>query len=173
MSFPESPLSFLQKLAVLAAAVATLGSVSARVTVGDAFPAVRDADLSLEGELPALDGEVTLVDFWASWCEPCRASFPVYARLQADYGPRGLRVVGVSVDKQRNAYEAFLKRLSPPFATVRDARLRLASAVDVPAMPTCFLVGRDGRVRFVGVGFHGAATTTELRRAIEAALAEK
>lgn len=158
---------------MLAAALAALGAARARVAVGDAFPALTDPELSLEGELPALDGQVTLVDFWASWCEPCRTSFPVYARLQADYGARGLRVVGVSVDKQRAAYEAFLKRLSPTFATVRDARHRLASVVDVPAMPTCFLVGRDGRVRFVGVGFHGEETAADLQRAIEDALAEK
>lgn len=173
MSSPKSPLLRLRKIAVLAAALAALAAAQARVAVGDAFPTLTDPEFSLEGELPALDGQVTLVDFWASWCEPCRASFPVYARLQADYGARGLRVVGVSVDKQRTAYDAFLKRLSPPFATVRDARHRLASVVDVPAMPTCFLVGRDGRVRFVGVGFHGPETTEELQRAIERALAEK
>lgn len=158
---------------MLAVVLVALGAAQARVAVGDAFPALSDPEFSLEGVLPVLEGQVTLVDFWASWCEPCRASFPVYARLQSDYGARGLKVVGVSVDKQRAAYDAFVKRLSPPFATVRDARHRLASVVDVPAMPTCFLVGRDGRVRFVGVGFHGPETAEELQRAIEVALAEK
>lgn len=158
---------------LLALVALTLPSLSARVVVGDAFPALDAPELSLEGKLPAFAGQVTLVDFWASWCEPCRASFSVYARLHADFAARGLAIVGVSVDKQRAAYDAFLKRLQPPFATVRDAQHRLASIVDVPAMPTCFLVGRDGRVRFVSVGFHGVETTAELQRAIEAALAEK
>lgn len=170
----RSPLRLPARLLVLAVvAVAALSSLSARVAVGDAFPALSDPAFSLEGKLPSLAGHVTLVDFWASWCEPCRASFPVYARLHADYGARGLAIVGVSVDQQRAAYDAFLKRLQPPFATVRDAQHRLASAVDVPAMPTCFLIGRDGRVRFVGVGFHGVETAAELQRAVEAALAEK
>lgn len=161
------------RVVALAAALAVLPSLSARVAVGDAFPALNDPALSLEGNLPSLAGQVTLVDFWASWCEPCRASFPVYARLHRDYSTRGLVVVGVGVDKQRAAYDGFLKRMQPPFATVRDAQLQLASAVDVPAMPTCFLIGRDGRVRFVAVGFHGAETTAALQRAIETALAEK
>lgn len=158
---------------VFVLALSALSALPARITVGAAFPALSDPELSLEGKLPPLAGQVTLVDFWASWCEPCRASFPAYARLHADYATRGLVIVGVSVDRQRAAYDAFLKRLQPPFATVRDARHRLASAVEVPAMPTCFLIGRDGRVRFVGAGFHGADTTDELRRAVEAALAEK
>ncbi|MBI2512483.1 MAG: TlpA family protein disulfide reductase [Opitutae bacterium] len=173
MSLRDSFRLPVRLLALAVVALAALPALSARVTVGDAFPSLNDPALSLEGNLPPFAGRVTLVDFWASWCEPCRASFPIYARLHADYGPRGLAIVGVSVDKQRAAYDAFLKRLQPPFATVRDARHRLASVVDVPAMPTCFLVGRDGRVRFVGVGFHGAETTAELQRAVEAALAEK
>ncbi|WP_415909893.1 TlpA family protein disulfide reductase [Oleiharenicola sp. Vm1] len=171
---PRDPFRLPARLLVLAAvALAALPALPARVAVGDAFPALNDSALSLEGRLPPLAGQVTLVDFWASWCEPCQASFPVYARLHADYGARGLAIAGVSVDKQRAAYDAFLKRLQPPFVTVRDVRHRLASTVEVPAMPTCFLIGRDGRVRFVGVGFHGAATTAELQRAVEAALAEK
>lgn len=149
-----------------------LGLAQAHLAVGDAFPVLSDPSFALEGNVPVLAGKVTLVDFWASWCEPCKASFPVYARLQDGYGARGLAIVAVSVDKQRAAYEGFLKRLQPPFATVRDPHHRLAGAVKVPAMPTCFLIGRDGRVRFVGVGFHGAETTAELRRAIETTLAE-
>ncbi|MBX3737825.1 MAG: TlpA family protein disulfide reductase [Candidatus Didemnitutus sp.] len=156
----------------LLVAVASFAGVHGRVAVGDAFPSLQEPTFALEGKLPPLSGRVLLVDFWASWCEPCRASFPFYARLHADYGARGLTIVGVSVDKQRAAYEEFRKRFAPPFPTMRDAQLRLAASVDVPAMPTCFLIGRNGRVRFVEVGFHGVDAGAELVRAIEAALAE-
>ena len=138
---------------------------------GDLFPVLAAADLT-GGQLPATGGKVVLVDFWASWCAPCRDSFPAYAKLQTDYAPRGLIIVAVSVDRDPAAFEAFLQRFRPPFAAVDDQTQQLVRQVSVPAMPTCYLLGRDGRVRFVHQGFHGAGTERELRQEIDALLAE-
>jgi thiol-disulfide isomerase/thioredoxin len=143
----------------------------ADVKVGDAFPALEAAGLA--GELPATGGRVTVVDFWASWCTPCKASFPAYAKIEADYGPRGVTLVAVSVDDRRSDYEAFLRKWRPPFATVLDAQKKLVTAVKVPAMPTCYVLDRAGRVRFVHVGFHGAETEKQLRAQLEELLGEK
>ncbi len=112
------------------------------------------------------------MDFWASWCAPCKASFPAYARLQADYRARGLVIVAVSVDENQAKFTAFVKQEAPPFATLRDHTHQLVNQVRVPAMPTCYLLGRDGRVRFIHQGFHGAETDREIRRQIDALLAE-
>lgn len=142
----------------------------AEPAVGTVFP--RLADAQLEGTLPATDGRVLLVDFWASWCGPCKESFPALAQLQADYGPRGVTVIGVSVDEKATAYAAFLKRHSPPFATLRDQAHKLVAAVKVPAMPTSFIIGRDGRVRAVFVGYHGGETEHAVRAALDLVLAE-
>lgn len=139
---------------------------------GDSFPSLADAQLG-EGVLPVTRGRVVLVDFWASWCGPCKASFPAFARLHADYAARGLVIVAVSVDEKPAAYRVFVDKWRPPFAVLRDERQNLVRAVKVPAMPTSYLLDRAGRVRFVHAGFHGDATEQELRRQIEALLNEK
>ena len=162
------------KLTSLLAAGLLLGvshlPARAELARGAVFPALADA--RLEGTVPATAGQVVLVDFWASWCAPCKESFPELARLQADYAPRGVVVLGVSVDEKAAAYAAFLKRHAPPFPTVRDAAQKLVAAVQVPAMPTSYVVGRDGRVRAVFAGYHGAETAKAVRAALDAALAE-
>jgi thiol-disulfide isomerase/thioredoxin len=144
----------------------------AAVGAGDVFPALGEAALS-GGAVPETAGRVVLVDFWASWCAPCKASFPAFARLHADYAARGLVIVAVSVDEKPAAYARFVERQRPPFATLLDERQRLVQAVQVPAMPTSYLIGRDGRVRSVHQGFHGAASERTLREEIEALLSEK
>lgn len=113
------------------------------------------------------------MDFWASWCAPCQASFPALAKIFTDYSPRGLVIVAVSQDDATGPYEAFVKKYRPTFPTVRDQTHALARAVDVPAMPTSYLVDRSGRVRFVHAGFHGDSTVREIRTEIEQLLAEK
>jgi thiol-disulfide isomerase/thioredoxin len=163
-----------RKLLSLLAAGLLLGmafsSADAQVVRGAAFP--RLADAQLEGTLPSTEGRVVLVDFWASWCAPCKASFPALGQLHADYGARGVTILGVSEDDKAKDYAAFLKKYAPPFATVRDAAHKLAGAVKVPAMPTTFIVGRDGRVRAMFTGYHGDETEKSIRAALDQALAE-
>jgi thiol-disulfide isomerase/thioredoxin len=147
------------------------GALRAATLPGDPFPSLAAAGLD-GGAPPATARKVVLVDFWASWCAPCKASFPAYAQLQAEYAPRGLVIVAVSVDEDPAAYAAFLARFRPTFAVRRDSGQRLVRLIDVPAMPTCYLLGRDGRVRFVHHGFHGEDTERELRREIDRLLAD-
>ncbi|MEO6001973.1 MAG: TlpA disulfide reductase family protein [Opitutus sp.] len=147
-------------------------ALHAQVAPGDAFPSLAEAGLS-GGSVPETAGRVVLVDFWASWCAPCRSSFPAFARLNTDYSSRGLVIVAVSIDDKPAAYAAFVKKWQPPFAALLDGEQKLVRSVKVPTMPTSYLLGRDGRVRFVHAGFHGSATEEELRRHIDAVLAEK
>ena len=143
----------------------------AEIKPGDSFPTL-DSTLLTGGPVPATSGKVTLVDFWASWCAPCKESFPSYAQLQTDYASRGLVIVAVSVDQNAAAFDAFVKKMAPAFATLRDKNQQLVREVKVPAMPTCYLLGRDGRVRFVHQGFHGAGTEHDIRQEIDLLLTE-
>ena len=163
----------LPSILIAAAAFAALaGGLPAQVAPGGEFPALAQAGLT-GGPLPETAGKVVLVDFWASWCAPCKASFPVYAKIDSAYAGRGLVIVAVSVDESASAYAAFVARLKPPFATLHDSRQKLVAQVQVPTMPTSYLVDRAGRVRFVHAGFHGEQTERDLRREIEFLLAEK
>lgn len=159
----------------LAAAVVAVASLRGAVQPGDRFPELAGEDLPrLAGEaLPDRTGRVVLVDFWASWCGPCKASFPVLDQLYRDYAAKGLVVVGVGVDEKPAAAADFVRRLGPAFPVVLDRTQRLVKAVAVPTMPTSYLLGRDGRVRFVHRGFHGERSARELRTQIETLLAEK
>lgn len=159
----------------VASALALLAAARAEVKVGDAFPPLVAAGVVnlAGGEVPGLAGQVVLVDFWASWCAPCKASFPMMAGLHTDYAARGLVIAAVSIDEKPAAAASFWKKMAPPFATLHDRQQKLVKQVVVPTMPTSYLIGRDGRVRRVLQGFHGAATDRELRQEIETLLAEK
>lgn len=159
---------------VLGLAFLLAAAVRAELKVGDPFPALAAPGVaSLSGaELPPVAGKVVLVDFWASWCPPCKASFPAMAKLHTEFGERGLIIAAASVDENPAAAVAFWKRMAPPFAGLHDTRQKLVAAVGPPAMPTSYVVGRDGRVRFIQQGFQGAETEKELRRHIAAALEE-
>lgn len=107
-----------------------------------AASALRGAPVSLE----RLRGRVVIVDFWASWCEPCRRAFPTLNALSARYGERGLTVVGVSVDDEAASARRFVDELRPTFPIVHDATHQIAERWSPPSMPTTYVVGRDGRV---------------------------
>jgi len=166
---------FLNKMTIAAAVLGgfLMGGIiaNAQVKVGDAFPTLATAGLA--GSLPETQGKVVLVDFWASWCAPCKASFPVYGKMDSEYRSRGLVILAVSIDEKASAYEGFVKHLAPGFAVVRDADQKLVKEVMVPTMPTSYLVDRAGKVRFMHTGFHGAETEDALRKEIETLLAEK
>jgi thiol-disulfide isomerase/thioredoxin len=146
--------------------------VSAAVHIGDIFPPLAPTGL-VGARLPQTSGEVVLVDFWASWCAPCKASFPAYSRLNAEFASKGLVIVAVSVDQDAASYASFVRKLNPPFFVARDDSQRLVRETQVPTMPTSYLLDREGRVRYVHSGFHGAETEQALRMEIATLLSDK
>lgn len=113
------------------------------------------ADLRSEGtfDLATLRGQVVIVDFWASWCAPCRESLPFYEKLYGARAKDGLRIVGVSIDVERALAERFLQEVPTSFAMAWDANQRLAAQLALDTMPTALVVDREGVVRAVHRGF--------------------
>ena len=121
--------------------------------------------------LASLRGKVVLVDFWASWCGPCRQSFPWLSAISTRYVDRGLVVVGVNLDKDRAKADEFLRLFTPPFPVAFDSAGKSAEAFNVTVMPSSFLVDRDGHVAYVHPGFEEKDTQPFVRR-IEEVLAK-
>jgi thiol-disulfide isomerase/thioredoxin len=121
----------------------------------------------LEGALPALKGKVVYLDFWASWCSPCKASFPVLDGWQKELSGQGFTVLAVSVDEKAEDMAQFLKKNPVTFPTVRDAGQKLVAVANVSTMPTSFLIDRKGVIRKVHNGFRrgdGAALLAEIQK---------
>jgi len=156
----------------LAMAAAAICAARADLVPGDAFPRVGPG-AGAGALVPGTEGRVLLVDFWASWCAPCRASFPAYGRLYAEYAPKGLVIIGVGEDEDPGKYASFLRKYSPHFPVVLDQGQQLVARVGVPTMPTSYLIDRRGRVRFVLAGYHGAETDRAVRRDVEILLSER
>jgi cytochrome c biogenesis protein CcmG, thiol:disulfide interchange protein DsbE len=106
-----------------------------------------------ELDLARFRGRVVLVDFWASWCVPCRQSLPWLNEMQAKYRDRGLVVIGVNVDRERTAAERFLRDTPAQFDIIYDPDGSLAQRFQVPGMPSSYLIGRDGEIAGQHIGF--------------------
>lgn len=98
-------------------------------------------------------GNVVVVDFWASWCVPCRRSFPWLDEMQHRYADDGLVVIGVNVDQDASEAQAFLEEYPVSFRIVEDPDGNLARRFDVIAMPSSFVIGRDGEIVSRHLGF--------------------
>jgi len=129
------------------------------------------ADATDPLDLASLRGKVILVDFWASWCEPCRHSFPWLNEMQAKYAARGLVVIGVNVDRERADAERFLHEVPAQFRIVYDPAGALATRYDLPGMPVSYVIGPNGEVAGRHVGFRNALRAereAELQKLLEA-----
>jgi peroxiredoxin len=103
--------------------------------------------------LSELRGEVVLINFWATWCGPCRQEMPQLGRLYAQYREAGFTLLGINIDDSRANAEAMMKKLGVGFPTLFDGDKRVARLYDVDTMPATLLIDRDGRVRYVHRGY--------------------
>ena len=120
-------------------------------------------------DLEALKGKVVVVDFWASWCVPCRRSFPWLNSMQAKYKDRGLVIIGVNLDNDREAADRFLEDYPADFRVLFDPDGALARQHEVIAMPSSLVFGRSGELRNHHNGFR-VKQQDEYEAAIVAAL---
>ena len=125
-----------------------------------------------EVDVAADAGVVRVVDFWATWCEPCREQLPALERLRRDLGPRGLSVYAVSFDEDPAQIPRFLAATPVGFRVLWDrGGAAWAARYDLVRLPTTLLVDRKGIVRFVHEGFDEAIAAEE-RRQVEGLIEE-
>ena len=111
---------------------------------------------SIQATLPdsvSLDGKVVYVDFWASWCVPCRSSFPWMQDIHERFRDRGLVIVAVDVDKDSKAAQKFLKDNGADFPVIFDPKGELAEQYGLEVMPSSFIYDRSGRLVTQHQGF--------------------
>jgi peroxiredoxin len=113
-------------------------------------------------------GKVVLVDFWATWCEPCRASFPEYQAMVARYADRVV-VLGISEDDEQQGIDRFAEETGVRFPLAWDADKAVAGRYQISGMPTLFIIDQSGLVRFVHSGFR-AGDEQQIGAAIESLL---
>lgn len=99
-------------------------------------------------------GKVLIVDFWASWCGPCKASFAAYNELLKKYGSKGLVIVGVNIDNDPAKAKEFLADNPASFHIASDADKKVAGAYNLPTMPTAYIIGRSGDILHTHAGYH-------------------
>lgn len=114
------------------------------------------ADIRDEAIIKSARGKVVLLDFWASWCEPCRKSFPWMNALQKKYGDRGFTVIAVNLDTQKDSAAEFLQKIPAQFRLEYDPTGNLATRLNVQAMPFSFLLDRNGNIVRQDAGFREA-----------------
>ena len=127
-------------------------ALSEHPLLGAAAPALDVPTPDGKSHVRVEPGKVTLVDFWATWCEPCRESFPAYQKLADEFGGK-LAVIGVSVDESPDPIRGFVKATGAKFPIGWDEGQAAAHSYEPPKMPTSFIVDKSGIVRFVHAGY--------------------
>jgi thiol-disulfide isomerase/thioredoxin len=148
---------------------ALLGTTAHAVENGQAAPEFDLPGHQGSVKLSAFKGKTVYLDFWASWCGPCRQSFPWMNEMQSRYGSKGLRVIGVNVDQKTDDAKTFLKDTPANFDIVFDANGSTPRSYAVRGMPTSMLIGPGGKVLSVHSGFK-KEQRDELERQIKLAL---
>ena len=113
------------------------------------------ADVSADDSLDLTEyqGKVVALDFWASWCVPCRQSFPWWNTMHAKYADQGLVIIGVNLDNEPDSAHAFLEEFPAEFRIYYDKDKELARSFGVQAMPSTYIIGRNGKIRGKHFGF--------------------
>lgn len=170
---------------LLGRALGAGGALAFGSALSACFPAARPAEvdpnahpldglMSFDGvpmEAPALLGRVTVLDFWASWCAPCRQAFRYLDQLYRTYAADGLYVLGVGVDEDPRAGRGFLARTRPRFDTAWDGKGTVSARFGVASLPTTVLLDQQGALIHRQQGFDVSAhrvLEAHVRRLVDA-----
>jgi len=145
-------------------------SSSGGLKIGDGAPDFLLRDLSRHKvELGAHRGEVVLLDFWATWCNPCLQALPYIQRFHTDYADSGLQVLSVNVDVGLHKVQPFMQKNNFSFP-VLFANREMGSNYEIYSIPTSYLIDRDGIVQYRNIGY-SSGDEAELEKRVVALLA--
>ena len=113
-----------------------------------------------------LKGKILVVDFWASWCAPCKKAFPSLCEIQNEYLDKDVVVVGVNVDKDKSSMKKFLKKNKYNFKIIYDVDKKLVSKLNVKTMPTTFIVDKNAKIISEKQGYY-KKTKTEIKSILD------
>lgn len=136
---------------VCIAAVVSLQSLAAEKVKAPDFTLKSRAGENLR--LSDFRGKVVLLNFWASWCGPCRQEMPILDELHQKYKPLGFTVLGVNVDQKSEKAEQYLKNIPTHFPILFDPENFVSDLYSVRAMPSTAIIDKDGNVRFIHAGY--------------------
>jgi thiol-disulfide isomerase/thioredoxin len=165
----------LKPLAIAGSLILALNTSSAlAVSAGDKAPEFKIPRLESKGmiSLKQFRGKVVYVDFWASWCGPCRQSLPALNDIRKEFRKKGFEVIAINLDEERDDAMEFLKEFPVAYPTARDTSGKVPEAYGLVGMPTAYLVDKKGNVQLVHEGFK-ESDIEELKQKITTLLRQK
>lgn len=153
----------------LTALVQRMGNDLERPWKGDEF---NFSSLTIDGswiDLSQWKGKVVLIDFWATWSEPCLAELPAMKKVYEEYHDKGLEIVSISLDSQRSVLDAYLAKSPLPWPQICDGKgwqAELAQRFHISSVPASFLIGKDGKVQATDLS--GSALSKAVETALDA-----
>lgn len=162
---------FFTILTFLAIAFAPLKAKA--IDVGSTAPELSLQALdSSQVALSKFRGKFIYLDFWASWCGPCKHSVPWMNTLVDRFGSRGLEIVAVNLDTEEKDVKKFLEGIKVNFLILRDPAGKTPESFEVASMPTSFLIDRSGKIVYVHPGF-SESDEADIEKVIQEALAKE
>jgi thiol-disulfide isomerase/thioredoxin len=159
----------------LAVAALVVGGLAAPILGSTSVTPAPDVTLTSETgasmRLSDLRGQVVLIDFWASWCIPCRASFPALDALQKELHAKGFTAMAVNLDEERQKADQFLATRPHTMTVAFDPQGKTAEAFKVKGMPSTMVLDRHGNIRFTHMGYT-EKTLAQFRSEVLALLGE-
>lgn len=143
----------LRRIIVVGALLATTSAWAAKAPEGPAPDFTLKSNTGSNLRLGEQRGSVVLINFWASWCGPCRQEMPLLEDIYKKYNRLGFTIFGVNVDKDSSKADDILKDIPVSFPVLYDPEGKVSKAYDVDAMPTTIIVDRDGNMRFLHRGY--------------------
>ena len=139
---------------VISLVLLTLALISNNSIAGfNQAPEINLPGINGNVQLEDLKGKVIYLDFWASWCLPCKKSFPWMNKMKQNYADQGFEVVAINLDKERKLADEFLAEVDVNFTIAYDESGKSASQYKLKGMPSSYLIGRDGKVYASHIGF--------------------